>query len=279
MIEVSTFRSNPIDALVDEAAAELKQDLLIRHDNVFGNEEEDARRARDFTINGLFYDLDEGKVVDHVGGMADLSGALGCGPSGNPSTCRMREDPVRILRAIRFAAKCELSFEPETLAAMKAHAQEIPRCAPPRVLEELLKLTRCGHARRCVELMREVGVLKILLPPIDAVFAARSREASRDSSCARSMRSTCTCATTRFPFDAVAAARRCFAPLPAQRRAGPSRSPRVAPVVLLRLATRLRMARPLEGAPADPDAAAARRGKRTPGRDRSRARGLESPAR
>src|SRR5712691_3327988 len=66
VVEVSTFRANPLDELTD-----LPQDLLIRHDNVFGNEEEDARR-RDFTINGLFYDVDEGKVVDHVGGKDDL---------------------------------------------------------------------------------------------------------------------------------------------------------------------------------------------------------------
>ncbi len=170
VIEVSTFRANPIDAIVDGAeGAEIKQDLLIRHDNVFGNEEEDARR-RDFTINGLFYDLENGQVVDHVGGKTDLY-ARSVRTIGNPDV-RMREDPVRILRAIRFAAKCGLTFEPETLAAMKAHAQEIPRCAPPRVLEELLKLTRSGSAKRCVELMREVGVLNVLLPPIDAVFTA-----------------------------------------------------------------------------------------------------------
>jgi hypothetical protein len=167
VIEVSTFRSNPLDVIVDEA--ELKQDLLIRHDNVFGTEEEDARR-RDFTINGLFYDLDEGKVVDYVGGMVDLQ-ARSVRTIGNPDV-RMREDPVRILRAIRFAAKCNLSFDADTLAAMKAHAQEIPRCAPPRVLEELLKLTRSGAAKRCIELMQEVGVLKILLAPLHAVFSA-----------------------------------------------------------------------------------------------------------
>ena len=170
VIEVSTFRSNPIDSLLDHAGqVEQKQDLLIRHDNVFGTEEEDARR-RDFTINGLFYDLDEGKVVDYVGGMADLQDRS-VRTIGNPDV-RMREDPVRILRAIRFAAKCGLTFEPETLAAMKAHVLEIPRCAPPRVLEELLKLTRSGAAKRCLELMREVGVLNVLLAPIDAAFQA-----------------------------------------------------------------------------------------------------------
>jgi poly(A) polymerase len=160
IIEVSTFRQNPLDELAD-----LPQDLLIRHDNVFGSAEEDARR-RDFTINGLFYDIDEGKVVDHVGGKEDLRRRL-VHTIGNPDV-RMREDPVRILRAIRFAAKCAFDLEPKTAAAMRAHVHEIPRCAPPRVLEEVLKLTRSGAARRCFELLREVNALRILLPPVAA---------------------------------------------------------------------------------------------------------------
>src|SRR5216683_986317 len=139
IIEVSTFRANPLDEVAD-----LPQDLLIRHDNVFGNAEEDARR-RDFTINALFYDVDEGRVVDHVGGRGDLRGRL-VRTIGNPDV-RMREDPIRILRAIRFAAKCGLRIEPDTLAAMKKHVAEIPRCAPPRVLEEVLKLLRSGASR------------------------------------------------------------------------------------------------------------------------------------
>src|SRR3989440_4508370 len=158
IIEVSTFRKSPLDELAD-----LPPDLRIRHDNVFGNAEEDARR-RDFTINALFYDVDEGRVVDHVGGKADLAQRL-VHTIGNPDV-RMREDPVRILRAIRFAAKCGLRIEPRTLAAMKKHVAEIPRCAPPRVLEEVLKLLRSGASRRSFELLRDVGALRVLLPPV-----------------------------------------------------------------------------------------------------------------
>ncbi|HTO96491.1 MAG TPA: polynucleotide adenylyltransferase PcnB [Myxococcales bacterium] len=160
IVEVSTFRANPLDELQD-----LPQDLLIRHDNVFGSAEEDARR-RDFTINGLFYDVDEGRVIDYVGGKEDLRARL-IRTIGNPDV-RMREDPVRILRAIRFAAKCAFNLEAETAAAMKSHAPEITRCAPPRVLEEVLKLLRSGASRRCFELLREVRVLRILLPPVAA---------------------------------------------------------------------------------------------------------------
>src|SRR5437870_9176926 len=165
VIEVSTFRRSPLDELAD-----LPQDLLIRHDNVFGNAEEDARR-RDFTINALFYDVDEGRVVDHVGGRPDLQARL-VRTIGNPDV-RMREDPVRILRAIRFAAKCAFDVEPATLAAMKQHVEEIPRCAPPRVLEEVMKLLRSGASRRSFELLREVHALRILLPPV-AAYLERS---------------------------------------------------------------------------------------------------------
>jgi poly(A) polymerase len=160
IIEVSTFRANPLDELQD-----LPADLLIRHDNVFGSAEEDARR-RDFTINGLFYDVAEGRVIDYVGGREDLRARL-VRTIGNPDV-RMREDPVRILRAIRFAAKCAFEVEPNTLAAMRTHVHEIPRCAPPRVLEEVLKLLRSGASRRCFELLREVRALRILLPPVAA---------------------------------------------------------------------------------------------------------------
>ena len=168
IIEVSTFRANPLDELQD-----LPRDLLIRHDNVFGSAEEDARR-RDFTINGLFYDVDEGRVIDYVGGKEDLRARL-VRTIGNPDV-RMREDPVRILRAIRFAAKCAFDLEPDTRAAMKAHVHEIPRCAPPRVLEEVLKLIRSGASRRSFELLREVGALRILLPPVAAYLERRGAE-------------------------------------------------------------------------------------------------------
>jgi poly(A) polymerase len=172
IIEVSTFRANPLDELQD-----LPSDLLIRHDNVFGTAEEDARR-RDFTINALFYEIDEGKVIDYVEGKADLS-ARRIRTIGNPDV-RMREDPVRILRAIRFAAKCAFEIEPETLAAMKQHVEEIPRCAPPRVLEEVMKLLRSGASRRSFELLRQVRALRILLPPV-AAYLERSgpQEAER----------------------------------------------------------------------------------------------------
>ena len=145
VIEVATFRKNPVDVgddLPDDG------DLLITRDNVFGTAEEDALR-RDFTVNGLFYDPFAGEVIDYVGGRADLE-AHRIATIGDPEV-RMREDPVRALRAVRFAARLGFTIEPETFAAMRRHAGELARCAPPRVLEEtfkILKLRRGGARLR-----------------------------------------------------------------------------------------------------------------------------------
>jgi poly(A) polymerase len=154
IIETSTFRANPRD---DED----QNDLLIRRDNVFGTETEDARR-RDFTINGLFYDVEREEVIDHVGGLADLDAKL-VRTIGDPEV-RFQEDPVRMLRAIKFAARLEFGFEEATWRAMLRWRGEISKCAPPRLLEEMHRLMRGGACRRSFELLVETGVLAILSP-------------------------------------------------------------------------------------------------------------------
>ena len=153
IIETSTFRANPRD--------EDDHDLLIRRDNVFGTETEDARR-RDFTINGLFYDVEREEVIDHVGGLADLDSKL-VRTIGDPDI-RFQEDPVRILRAIKFAARLDFGFEPGTWRALLRWRGEISKCAPPRLLEEIHRLLRGGAARRSFELLVETGVLAVLSP-------------------------------------------------------------------------------------------------------------------
>jgi len=153
IIETSTFRANPRD--------EDDHDLLIRRDNVFGTETEDARR-RDFTINGLFYDVDREEVIDHVGGLADLDAKL-MRTIGDPDV-RFQEDPVRMLRAIKFAARLEFGFEETTWRALLRWRGEISKCAPPRLLEEMHRLLRGGAARRSFELLVETGVLAVLSP-------------------------------------------------------------------------------------------------------------------
>ena len=160
VVETATFRANPNE---DVEAAEANGDLFITRDNVFGTAEEDARR-RDFTINGLFYDVVLGRILDYVGGREDLERRL-IRTIGDPDV-RMREDPVRLLRAVRFAAKLGLDIEPKTWAAMVRNKGEIARCAPPRVLEEIFRLLRSGYSQRCFELLHEADALSVLLPPM-----------------------------------------------------------------------------------------------------------------
>ncbi len=153
IIETATFRANPRD--------EDDHDLLIRRDNVFGTEQEDAKR-RDFTINGLFYDVEREEVIDHVGGLADLEAKL-IRTIGDPDI-RFQEDPVRMLRAIKFAARLDFGFEPATWRALLRWRGEISKCAPPRLLEEVHRLLRGGAARRSFELLVETGTLAVLSP-------------------------------------------------------------------------------------------------------------------
>jgi poly(A) polymerase len=153
IIETATFRANPRE--------EDDHDLLIRRDNVFGTEAEDAKR-RDFTINGLFYDVEREEVIDHVGGLVDLEAKL-IRTIGDPDV-RFQEDPVRMLRAIKFAARLEFGFEPATWRALLRWRSEISKCAPPRLLEEMHRLLRGGAARRSFELMVETGTLAVLSP-------------------------------------------------------------------------------------------------------------------
>jgi hypothetical protein len=153
IIETSTFRANPRD---DD-----DHDLLIRRDNVFGSETEDARR-RDFTINGLFYDVEREEVIDHVGGLADLEAKL-VRTIGDPDI-RFQEDPVRMLRAIKFAARLGFGFDPATWRALLRWRSELSKCAPPRILEEMHRLLRGGASRPSFELMVETGVLAVLSP-------------------------------------------------------------------------------------------------------------------
>jgi poly(A) polymerase len=192
VIEVSTFRANPIeleetpqaaepapensmldaplDAGTDSDAAE---DLLITEDNVFGTAEQDARR-RDFTINGLFYDVASGRVIDYARGRRDLQEHL-IRTIGDPEI-RIREDPVRILRAVRFACRLHFEIEPRTYAAMEGAVEDLPRCAPPRLLEETFRLLRGGIAMPSLKLLRALGALKLLLPPLDDYLEQKGKD-------------------------------------------------------------------------------------------------------
>jgi poly(A) polymerase len=163
VIEVATFRRSPIidvDAL-DGSTGDA--DLLIRSDNAFGEPHEDAVR-RDFTINALFYDLDAGQILDWVGGMGDIERRV-VRTIGEPET-RFREDPVRILRAIRFASKLDLGIDPDVYDAMVFTRATLARAARPRLFEEILRLLRGGGAHRSIWLAWELGILSVLLPEL-----------------------------------------------------------------------------------------------------------------
>src|SRR5690349_15664740 len=170
IIETSTFRANPRDG---EESSE-SDELLIRRDNVFGTDTEDARR-RDFTINGLFYDVEAEKVIDHVGGLEDLE-RRSVRTIGDPDI-RFREDPVRMLRAVKFAARLDLEIEPATLAALLRHRGEVAKCAQPRVLEEVYRLLRSGAARRSMALLIETGLASVMCPHLTRLFAGAEGDA------------------------------------------------------------------------------------------------------
>jgi poly(A) polymerase len=166
VIEVATFRRTPtidIDPLDANGNGAADVDLLIRSDNAFGEAHEDAVR-RDFTINALFYDLERGQILDWVGGMHDIERRV-VRTIGEPET-RFREDPVRILRAIKFAARLDLGIDPDVYDAMVVTRATLARAARPRLFEEILRLMRGGGAHRSIWLAWELGILSVLLPEL-----------------------------------------------------------------------------------------------------------------
>jgi poly(A) polymerase len=171
VIETATFRRAP-----DEDDKSSGEDLLIRNDNVFGEAHQDARR-RDFTINALFYDLERGEVLDWVGGMPDIE-RRAVHTIGKPLT-RFLEDPVRILRAIKFSAKLDLGITPETYDAIVEGRKALARAAKPRLFEEILRLMREGAAHRALFLCWETGVMDVLLPELSTFLADREEDDDR----------------------------------------------------------------------------------------------------
>lgn len=170
IIETATFRAKPEEITGDEEGSE---DLLVMQDNVFGTMQEDAFR-RDLTINGLFYDPIEGKVIDYVGGKSDL--ALGLIRTIGDPEIRLREDPVRILRAIRFAMRLGFNIEEGTLRAMREFSKDLLRCAPARLQEEVIRLLTCGKAKECLRLALDIGALDVLMPELLQGMGLRGSE-------------------------------------------------------------------------------------------------------
>lgn len=158
IIETSTFRTTPIMS---------EDDPLITHDNEWGSVEDDARR-RDFTINGLFYDTDADAIVDFVDGISDLDRGV-IRTIGDP-LLRFQEDPVRMLRAVKFAARLDFTIEEATWRALLSTVGDIAKCSRARVLEEIYKLLRGGAAQRSFELLLESRMMAELMPSYLELF-------------------------------------------------------------------------------------------------------------
>ena len=165
IIEVATFRA----AHSKGEGGEIGAAGRIVRDNVFGSIEEDAYR-RDFSVNALYYNIADGSVVDYVGGLKDLDAGV-FKLIGDPKT-RCEEDPVRVLRAVRLAAKLKFAIEPATLDAMRATSSELSSTPPPRLFEEVLKLFQGGYALRSFHSIREHQLLTYLFPLLEKRLAA-----------------------------------------------------------------------------------------------------------
>jgi len=160
-VETSTFRA------ADADTTQKSEHGRVLRDNVFGNQEEDARR-RDFTINALYFDPAGEDIVDYHGGLADLKKHL-LRIIGDPET-RFREDPVRMLRAVRLAAKLGFTIESATRAPIRRLAPLLEHVPPARLYDEMLKLLMSGHASACVRQLREEGLSKGVLPLLDVIL-------------------------------------------------------------------------------------------------------------
>ena len=161
IIETSTFRA---PASEDQ---ETDEHGRILRDNVFGSQEEDAKR-RDFTMNALYYDPHNEEVIDYHNGVADLKKRQ-VRIIGDPVK-RYREDPVRMLRAVRFAAKLNGTIDPATRQPISTMAELIENVPASRLFDEMLKLLTCGHAMDCLRQLRADGLHNGLLPLLDVVL-------------------------------------------------------------------------------------------------------------
>lgn len=164
IVEVSTFRS--LAKRAAEEDGELPPDDLDLSGNVFGEPEDDAWR-RDFTVNAIFYNLADFTVVDHVGGLADLSGGL-IRILGEPDE-RFEEDPVRMLRAAEFAVRLGFRIESGTEAAIRRNAQRIRDASSARLREELRQIQQRGLMAEVLAEAHRLDLFDHLFPEVEEV--------------------------------------------------------------------------------------------------------------
>ncbi|MCW4628760.1 polynucleotide adenylyltransferase PcnB [Marinomonas rhodophyticola] len=176
IIEVSTFRANsaqddddddtPTTSLKGKDSARSAHGIVLR-DNVYGSIEEDAER-RDFTFNALYYNVQDFSIHDFCGGLKDIE--LRQIRIIGDARQRYQEDPVRMLRAIRFAGKLGFEIEAETAAPIKEMAHLLDHIPPARLFEEVLKLLGSGNGIETFHLLRQYGLFRYLFPDTDALL-------------------------------------------------------------------------------------------------------------
>ena len=170
IIEVATFRSNRQSS--QDGDRQMENGMILR-DNVYGTLEEDAQR-RDFTINALYYNIDDFSVVDFADGMSDLKQGV-IRLLGDVES-RFREDPVRLLRAIRFAAKLGFVIEAETEAPIARLASLLEDVPSARLYEEVLKLFLGGTALESFEKLRHYELFGQLFPATEEALSHEDHE-------------------------------------------------------------------------------------------------------
>ncbi len=190
VIEVSTFRAL-IDASADQVAGNEKTSKgelagktsvvdasgRVLRDNVWGPQIEDAAR-RDFTVNAMYYDPQRQVVIDYHGGIKDSKKKL-LRMIGDP-VARYREDPVRIIRVVRFAAKLGFEIEPKTRAPIKEMAALLDNVPASRTFDEMIKLLQTGHALASIEELRKQGLHRGVFPVLDVALDEAHRHDGRE---------------------------------------------------------------------------------------------------
>lgn len=159
IIEVATFRGNENNSGIDVNQQTNERGMIVR-DNVYGTFEEDAWR-RDFTVNSLYYNIEDASIVDLTGGVNDIQSRK-IRMIGNPVT-RYQEDPVRMLRAVRFSAKLNFALAPDTAAPLPELSSLIRHVSGSRLFDEMAKLYQCGAALAVHQLLMQHGLFAQLL--------------------------------------------------------------------------------------------------------------------
>ena len=154
-------------------AGDTTSSSLIIHDNRWGNEEEDVLR-RDFTMNALFYDPSKETILDYVGGVEDIKKGL-LKTIGEPEA-RFRQDPVRMIRLLKFQARFGFRCDDKALAAVKKCRHEILKSAQARILEEIFKMLESSKAEPFFRLLTDYGFVDLLFPCFHHFFAGKTRD-------------------------------------------------------------------------------------------------------